>query len=63
MKWDYKVKYNLDGNVQTYKARLVAKGCVQKHGVDFFETFSSVARFETVGMILVLASQMMWKVF
>ena len=36
---------------------------MQKHGVGFFETFSSVACFETFRLILTLASQMMWKIF
>jgi len=35
LKWVYKLKKNLDGEVVKHKARLVAKGYVQKKGIDF----------------------------
>jgi len=63
LKWVYRTKYNADGNIQKFKARLVAKGYAQQEGVHFDETFSHVARFETVRVFLVLAAQLKWSVY
>lgn len=62
LKWVYKVKVSMDGKIQKYKARIVAKGYAQEYGVDYEETFSPVARFETIRVILSLAAQKGWKI-
>jgi hypothetical protein len=47
-KWIYKVKHATDGSVDKYKACVVAKGISQQEGVDYEETFASVARYSSI---------------
>ncbi|KAG8497202.1 hypothetical protein CXB51_008577 [Gossypium anomalum] len=55
-KWVFRKKTDMDGNVQTYKRRLVAKGFRQIHGVDYDETFSPVAMFKSIRILLAIAA-------
>ena len=55
-KWVFKNKQDSSGIVTLNKARLVAQGFSQVEGVDFGETFSPVARFESISILLAYAS-------
>ncbi|KAK8660389.1 hypothetical protein V6N13_051315 [Hibiscus sabdariffa] len=55
-KWVFKKKAGMDGNVQTYSGRLVAKGFRQIHSVDYDESFSPVAMFKSIRILLAIAA-------
>ncbi|GJV59440.1 integrase, catalytic region, zinc finger, CCHC-type containing protein [Tanacetum coccineum] len=56
LEWIYKVKLDEYGDVLKNKARLVAKGCRQEEGLDFEESFTSVAKLEAIRIFIANAT-------
>lgn len=63
IKWVFRTKFQVDDNIQKYKAQLVVKAYSQQQVVDHDDTFSPVARFETVKTLIALAAQLNWPVY
>lgn len=57
VKWIYKTKLNPNSSILKHKVRLVVKGYVQQFGVDYNETFTPVARIDTVRALVSLVAQ------
>lgn len=48
------------GVLEKYKARLVAKGFTQTYGIDYQETFSSIAEVNSIRVLISLAANFDW---
>ena len=59
-RWVFVVKFNLDGSVARLKAHLVAKGYAHTYGVDYSDTFSSVAKMTYIWLFISLATTHGW---
>ncbi|GJR84223.1 retrovirus-related pol polyprotein from transposon TNT 1-94 [Tanacetum coccineum] len=55
-KWVLKKKLNLDGLICAFKARLLAKGYRQKEGIDYFDTYASVARISSIRTLIAISA-------
>ena len=59
-RWVFAIKVNPDGSVARLKARLVAKGYAQTYGMDYYDTFSTVAKMTYVQLFISLVATHNW---
>ena len=62
-KWIFKNKSDEHGTVIRNKSRLVAQGYTQVERIDFDETFTLVARLESIRILLAIASHLNFKLY
>eukprot|EP00956_Cyclotella_meneghiniana_P013817 scaffold20267_cov42-Cyclotella_meneghiniana.AAC.1 len=53
--WDFKCKRYPDGRIKKFKACFCARGDRQVEGVDYFQTWSPVAQWVTVHLLMILS--------
>jgi hypothetical protein len=61
-KWVYRTMYASDGSVEIHKSQLVANGFSQVEGIDYNETFASVAKMNSICLVLSFAASHKWDV-
>jgi hypothetical protein len=62
-KWVFRNKQDEHGVVTRNKARLVAQGFTQIEGLDFGETYTPVARFESIRILLAFTTHHDFKLY
>ena len=62
-KWIFKNKTNEDGEIIRNKSRLVVQGYTKVEGVDFDESFTPVARLESIRILMSIACTMNFKLY
>lgn len=55
-RWVYKIKHHGDDTIERFKARLVSKGYNYIKGLDYFETYSLVAKLTILRIVVALVS-------
>lgn len=55
-RWVFKIKTDLNGEIDKFRARLVVRGNFQKYPTEFTDLFAPVARFDTVRFLLALCA-------
>jgi len=56
-KWVFCIKKNTNGTIDKYKTCLVACGFTQVYGVNYYETFTPVAKLTSIQSILAIAAR------
>ena len=58
-KWVFKNKFDADGSNIKYESGLVAKGFSQFKGIDYNDTFASIAKMDSIRLVLAMQLQAM----
>src|SRR5258708_88914 len=55
--WVFAIKTSADGSIECYKARIIVKGFSQIYQVDYDETFAPVVKWDSIRILLTLATR------
>ena len=61
-KWVYRTKIAVDGSDIKYMAILVSKLFSQVQGVDYTKTLASIAKMDSIKLVLAIAASKCWEV-
>ena len=61
-KWVFHIKRDTDGSIDKHKACLVTQGFTQVYGLDYFNTYSPVAKLTSIRLILAIAAHYDWDI-
>lgn len=59
-KWVFTVKLKPNDTIDRYKAWLFTKGYTQTYGIDYQETFTSVAKMNSVWILILMVMNKWW---
>lgn len=60
-KWVFKIKHKSDSLIECSKAHLVTEGFSKQPGIEYDDTYASVARYDSLRLLLALAAPKRWK--
>ncbi|KAG8489445.1 hypothetical protein CXB51_017854 [Gossypium anomalum] len=63
VKWIFKTKHDENGDVSKRKSGLVVHGYTQEYGIDYTKVFASVARIETIRLVIAIAAHHGWSIY
>jgi hypothetical protein len=55
-RWVYTIKTDVNGKPAVFKARWVARGFTQQEGIDYNETYASVAKMGSIRVLLAITA-------
>ena len=58
----FKIKKNAAGEIDKYKAQLVVRSFTQVHDVNYYDTYTPVARLTSLCLILAIAACHDWEI-
>jgi hypothetical protein len=60
-RWFYRTKSTADGHISIYKSKLVSKGFQQVHVIDYDDTFTPVAKMDSICLALSIVEAKGWE--